>query len=804
VPFLSDEALDDEARPPDGAAQALSREVRPLDQITLLDQVTLAGRTASSRVVFGPHETNLGADRALSARHVAYYARRAAGGAGVIVTEVASVHDGDWPYERAPLAADCRDGWRQIARACHRSGALLLAGLGHTGLQGSSAYSQRELWAPSGFTDVVSRETPMIMEQPQIDAVVRGFAAAAAAAVESGADGVEIDAGAGALLRQFHSGLTNQRRDGYGPGADEGTAAGDTDAHGPGCLALTLAVLSAVRAVIGREHVLALRLSCDELAPWAGITPQVGAEQAAALAPRLDLLTVVRGGPYSGSGYRPDAHTAPMFNIKLAAAVRVTVNGTVPVVLQGSVVDVAAAQAALATGAADLVEMTRAQIADAELVAKLRAGHGERIRPCILCNQTCRVRDPRNPVVTCVADPRSGHETIDPPTEPRERAGTFGVVGAGGAGMAGWAARAGGSGMAGGAEVSEVAVGAGGADSGEITAGAGGTDAAVGGSAGRREVLVVGGGPAGLEAARVAATRRHAVRVAERSGRLGGTLRAAAVGPARERMARLADWLEAECRRLAVRLDTDTEITAADLDTARAAGTEVILATGSRPAGSVDAGAVDAGAVDSVTVEGGVIEGGVIEGEVIEAERGEAERTVTVDALSALSGADALSGAGSLVVHDPVGGPVGVAVAEWLVATGRPGRRVSIVSPDPVIGTQLSLTGDLADANVRLQRAGVTRELRARLREAGGGTALLEDVWTGAQRRIDCAVLIDCGHRLPDEELYRQRPGTRRVGDCVAPRTVHEAVLEGRRAAQDIGAAEQSAADREPAELSVL
>lgn len=61
-------------------------------------------------------------------------------------------------------------------------------------------------------------------------------------------------------------------------------------------------------------------------------------------------------------------------------------------------------------GAADGAEMTRAQLADADLVAKLRAGTAERIRPCVLCNQLCKVRDNRNPVVSCVMDPRSGHE----------------------------------------------------------------------------------------------------------------------------------------------------------------------------------------------------------------------------------------------------------------------------------------------------------------------------------------------------------------------------------------------------------
>ena len=117
----------------------------------------LAGRAVPSRVVFGPHVTGL-ADPArpggFSDDHVAYYARRAAGGAGVIVTEVASVHDSDRPYERAPRATDAADagaapGWAAIGRACHAHGTLVLAGLGHAGAQGSSAYHRRPLWAPS-------------------------------------------------------------------------------------------------------------------------------------------------------------------------------------------------------------------------------------------------------------------------------------------------------------------------------------------------------------------------------------------------------------------------------------------------------------------------------------------------------------------------------------------------------------------------------------------------------------------------------------------------------------------------------
>src|ERR1039457_2054703 len=166
----------------------------------LTGPVTLAGRVAQSRVMFGPHETNLGEyslgeGRAFSPRHVAYYQRRADGGAGLIVTETASVHPSDWPYERAPLASAAAEGWQQIAAACRPHGTLTLAGLGHTGLQGSSAYSQAALWGPSGVPDPVTREVPTEMGGPEIAALTAGFEAAAAQAGQAGADGGGVAAG---------------------------------------------------------------------------------------------------------------------------------------------------------------------------------------------------------------------------------------------------------------------------------------------------------------------------------------------------------------------------------------------------------------------------------------------------------------------------------------------------------------------------------------------------------------------------------------------------------------------------------
>ncbi|QKT12821.1 mycofactocin system FadH/OYE family oxidoreductase 1 [Rhodococcus sp. W8901] len=624
----------------------------------LTEQFTLAGHDIPSRVLFGPHETNLGDGRALSPRHVAYYERRARGGAGVIVTETASVHESDWPYERAPLAARCGSGWADVVAACRPHGTLVLAGLGHTGLQGSSAWSQAALWAPSRFPDPISRELPMEMGQAQIDSLVEGFGAAARVAAAAGADGVELDAGPFSLLRQFHSGLTNRRADPYG--ADR--------------LRLTREVISAVRAELGDGRILSLRLCCDELAPWAGVAPDEAAEQVGALSDSVDLLVVVRGGPFTTAAYRPDMQSEPGFNVELCRAMREAAGGRVPVVLQGSVVGADQAQGALDDGVADLVEMTRAQIADPDLVARVRDGLVP--RPCVLCNQTCLVRDPRNPIVTCIGNPSAGHETVDP--EP------------------------------------VVAV---------------------------ESALVVGGGPAGLEAARALAQRGVRVTLTEKAARTGGMLRTAAVGAGRVRLAMLVDWLEAECRRLGVDIRTDIELGAAELAEARTAGTLVVHATGSSPRPA------------PCPVGAGV---------------------------QAVTAADVLAGAvlepGPVVLFDPVGGPVAVSVALWLAEQD---REVAIATPDQLIGSRLGPTGDLVGANARVQRAGVARHLAAIPVSAAAGEVLLENRFTGVRTRVPCAVFVDCSHRLPNESVGAGGPQDERIGDCVAPRSVLEAVREG-------------------------
>jgi len=634
----------------------------------LLTPITLGSRTAPNRVLFGPHVTNLGADdRSIGARHVAYYERRARGGCGTVVVEGASVHPSDWPYERAPLAERCRDGWSAVVEACRPHGSLVIASLDHAGGQGSSAYSQAPLWAPSRVPEVNTREVPKWMEPDDIAAVIEGFGTAATLAVEAGLDGVEINAGQHSLVRQFLSGLTNQRDDEWG--ADR--------------LSFARRVVEEVRSAAG-DRTVGLRLSCDELAPWAGITPDMAPGIAAALAAGgLDYLVVTRGSIYSAEKTRPDFHEPTGFNVDVCRAVRDAVGAAgrdVAVFLQGSVVDVGQAEWALGgyddPSLCDGVEMTRAQIADPDVVAKTAAGHVERIRPCTRCNQVCQVRDVRNPIVTCIAEPSSGRETEDPDwylptTHPRR-------------------------------------------------------------------VVVQGAGPAGLEAARVAVLRGHDVTVVERDDDIGGLARVAGPNGA------LVDWWRREHERLGTDIRCGTTVGqelhdgSMELDD-RAV---VVQATGSLPGRrSYDV------ADDAVPV---------------------------LDVADVRRGAESLPEEGSVVLFDPIGGPIAVALAEEL------GERAVLVTQDNIAGNELSRTGDLAPANSRLQQRGVRIERRTLLRSVTAPGVEVEDRYSGVRRPIECVAVVDCGFRLPTEPSDR---ATVRIGDAVAPRTVHEAVLEARRAA---------------------
>jgi len=285
----------------------------------LFQPLTLGPREAQNRIIFGSHTTNFAHNNLLSQQHADYYAARAKGGAGVVVVEEHIVHPSDLPYERAVLGylPNTAHALAAVVGRIHAHDSLAIVQLNHNGQQGTSDHTQRELWGPSPVPNVSSREVPKTMEQTDIDAVIAGFVHVALATVQGGADGVELQVSDTSLLRQFLSPLTNQRSDSYG-----------------GSLANRLRFLQetieAVHAALGPNRVLGLRFCGDELAPWAGLTPEQGVEIAQLLVAteRIDYMTITMGSILSAHMFPFNAtmHVPLGYAVQLASAIKTVVN----------------------------------------------------------------------------------------------------------------------------------------------------------------------------------------------------------------------------------------------------------------------------------------------------------------------------------------------------------------------------------------------------------------------------------------------------------------------------------------------
>ena len=653
----------------------------------LFQPLRLGRKTAPSRIVFAAHQTNFARHNRFDSRHAAYYAARARGGAGVIVLEGSVVHPSDWPYEYAIFGYDERivPTYQMIAEALRPHGPVVLAQLTHSGMQGTSHYSQAALWAPSPIPEVNSREVPKEMEPEDIAAVIDGFATAARYAIEGGLDGVEINAGPESLVRQFLSPLTNQRQDEYGGPLENR-------------LRFARKVIAAVRRAVGDEAVVGLRLSGDEHAPWAGIKPGDAAEIARILSSehQIDYLSVTSGSIYTPHLIRAGLYMPPGYALHLAAEIKEAVQ--IPVFAQGSIVDPRQAAMVLVEGRADAVKMTRALIADPDLPRKVRDGRAEDVRQCILCNQDCVVQSVQNPRLSCSINPAAGHEahaefaTLPPAVRPKR-------------------------------------------------------------------VMVIGGGPAGMEAARVAALRGHRVTLYEQNETLGGALLLASAEPGRKRLELIGQWLEAQIRKLGVTIHLGVTAT---FETVRAELPDaVIVAVGGVP----------------------VLYPGV-----------DFDNSVPV-----LNERDVLGGAplpptGKAVVLDEIGDHDGMAVAEWLVHKG---WKVEIVTRDMFCGQRLTATQELTAWNQRAWSKGVIFHPQREAVRVTNRTLIMVDRFSREEERIEQVdLIVDVTYDRPDETLYftlkeagfgaEGMPALYRAGDCVAPRRISQAVLEGYRAGRAV------------------
>jgi 2,4-dienoyl-CoA reductase (NADPH2) len=645
----------------------------------LFTPLRLGPVTVRNRIVFSAHLTNYAAAGLPTEQHAAYYAARAAGGSGLIITEEHSTHVTDWPYEKLIHGFNpaVLPGYRRITDAVHAHDVPIFAQINHNGGQGSSMYSRLPVWAPSPVPDPLFREVPKAVELSEIGEIVAGYAEVAERCIAGGFDGIELQCSHSSIVRGFLSPATNHRTDGYG-GPLENRAR------------LLLEIVDAVREAIGADKALGVRLCGDEL-----IEGGTGIDDAVAVAKMVDA-----GGRVDYINTSIGVATATLFMIEasmqvppgyamfIPSAIRQAVG--LPVVGVGRFKDPLQADRALDEGQCDLVGVVRGQIADADFAAKARSGHATDIRTCLSCNQECVGRMGLNRWLGCIESPRTGREAIPLPLRSRPK-----------------------------------------------------------------KVVVVGGGPGGLQAAVTAAERGHRVVLYERHDRLGGQVQVAATVPSRAEFLDIARNLIVNARRAGVELRTGIE---ADPDSIRAEQpAAVVVATGARPSRPWWA----------------------------------ADHPRVVDIRDVLEGR--VSPDGEVVVVDELGFHPATSTAELLADRG---CRVEIVTNGMVVGQDLGVTLDMETWNVKAHAKGIAQSVDlvpmgaaplAGGPHPGGVELSLQHHPTGTDqlRRCDwvvCAVQPEPEDRLWSE-LRESAFAVYRVGDCLAPRRAHAAVIEGHRVA---------------------
>jgi len=453
-----------------------------------------------NRIVMAPMLSRLcDPNGAVSQKLIDYYATRAEGGVGLIISEYCYIDDQESKAHPGQLGVyddQLVAGLGDLAEAIQERGAKAILQICHAGRATSAKYMGRQPIAPSGipsYTGEMARE----MTFGEVEAVSESFAEGARRAKAAGFDGVELHGAHGYLMAQFLSPYTNRRTDKYG--RDRGLFALET--------------LDRVRSRVGKDYLVGYRISGEEFVEG-GVT----LKEAKAFAKRLeergiDYIHVSAGISETGHNivtptYLPKGHL-----LLLAEGIKSAV--TVPVLAVGAIHDPDLAEETLQKNRADLIVMGRALIADPELPQKIQSGQPEDIRTCLRCNDGCSSRMPPNKTQRCAINAEVGRER-QMRLHPVSRA---------------------------------------------------------------KHVCVIGGGPAGMEAARVLALRGHRVTLIEKENDLGGLLRYATVPDFKAEMRSFLEYLKTQVVKLGVEILVNRRATPEFIRELKPES--VVLATGS-------------------------------------------------------------------------------------------------------------------------------------------------------------------------------------------------------------------------------
>ncbi|MBV8604471.1 MAG: NADPH-dependent 2,4-dienoyl-CoA reductase [Pelomonas sp.] len=393
-----------------------------MDYPHLLAPLDLGFTTLRNRVLMGSMHTGLEDGRKHFTRMARYFAERARGEVGLIVTGGFAPNIEGWakPFAGTLASSGAARRHREVTAAVQAEGGKIALQILHTGRYGYHPLCV----APSALRSPISPFKPRELSARGVERQIRAFVRCAKLAREAGYDGVEVMGSEGYFINQFIVAHTNQRRDRWG---------GDYARR----MNLPLEILARMREAVGPDFIIIYRLSMLDLIPDGSSWDEV-----AELGRR-----VARGGATiinTGIGWHearvPTIATSvpragfAWVTAKLRAQLRAE-GITTPLVTSNRINAPEVAEGVLADGSADLVSMARPLLADPHFVAKARAGRAAEINTCIACNQACLDHTFQLKIASCLVNPAAAHEDEFRPVRV-QRAKRVAVVGAGPAGLA--------------------------------------------------------------------------------------------------------------------------------------------------------------------------------------------------------------------------------------------------------------------------------------------------------------------------------------------------------------------------------